>query len=69
MENLNFNAGRLGMTPEQLMERGYQKIEASARLYGYRVSKGIDDKVMVSGPDGSIVATYAAEDILRGRAF
>ena len=57
------------MSSEQLMERGYQKIAASARLYGYRVAKVLDDKVTVSGPDGSIVATYSAEDILRGRAF
>ena len=69
MEDLSFNAGRLGLSSEQLMERGHQKIAASARLYGYRVSKGLNDNVTVSGTDGSIVATYSAEDILRGRAF
>ena len=69
MSDLDFNAGRLGMSPEKLMEIGYQKIESSAKLYGYTVSKRSGGKVAVSGPDGSVIATYSAEDILRGRAF
>ena len=69
MSDLDFNAGRLGMSPEKLMEIGYQKIEASARLYGYTVSKLSAGKVSVSGSNGIIVATYSAEDVLRGRAF
>ena len=69
MEDLSFNAGRLGMSSEQLMERGYQKLIRSASLYGYRVSKGLDDKVIVSGPDGIVIRTYDASDILRGHAF
>ena len=69
MSNLDFNAGRLGMSPETMMERGYQKIEVSAKLYGYTVSKRAAGKVSVSGPDGTVLATYSAEDVLRGRAF
>lgn len=69
MDNLNFNAGRLGMSPEQLMAIGYQKLESSARLYGYAVSKKSGGKTVISTPDGTVIATYDAEDILRGRAF
>ena len=69
MNDLDFNAGRLGMSPEKLMEIGYQKIESSAKTYGYTVSKLSAGKVSVSGPDGTIIATYSAEDVLRGRAL
>ena len=69
MNDLDFNAGRLGMSPEKLMEIGYQKLEASAKTYGYTVSKKTAGNVAVSGPDGTLVATYSAEDILRGRAL
>lgn len=69
MDNLDFNAGRLGMSPEKLMTIGYQNLEYSARTYGYTVSKKSGGKVVVSGPDGAVVATYSAEDILRGRAL
>ena len=69
MDNLDFNAGRIGMPPEKLMEIGYQKIESSAKTYGYTVSKLSGGKVSVSGPDGAVIATYSAEDILRGYAL
>lgn len=69
MDNLDFNAGRLGMSSEKLMKIGYQKLENSAKLYGYTVSKQSGGKAVISGPDGSVVATYTDEDILRGRAF
>lgn len=69
MDDLNFNAGRLGMSPEKLMEIGCQKLESSARLYGYAVSKKSGGKAVISAPDGTVIAIYDAEDILRGRAF
>ena len=69
MDNLDFNAGRLGLSPEELMEIGYQKLESSARLYGYIISKQHGGKVVISSPGGTVIANYSAEDILRGRAF
>ena len=69
MADLNFNAGRLGMSPEKLMAIGYQKLEASVKLYGYTVDKQTSGKAVVSAPDGTVIATYTASDILRGYAF
>ena len=69
MDNLDFNAGRLGMSSEKLMEIGYKKLENSARLYGYTTSKQTGGKVVVSGPDGKVIRAYTSEDVLKGRAF
>lgn len=68
MIDLDFNAGRLGMSKERLMSVNYQNLLSSARTYGYTVSR-TKDKTTVFGPDRSVLGVYDDSDILRGRTI